>query len=326
MSGNGNDQVLIDDSITADEAGFSSDVGSQKPQEGQESSQQSEQSGEGDIQDQVEEALANGATEKQVQSMIEEFVLKVNGKEVKRKVDLSDKEYIKKELQMAAAGREAMQRSKELEKVFEQELMRLRDNPWEVLKEMGHNPEKLAEDLLRKQVDEYKKPPEQKKQEELQRQLEAARKEASNLKKEAEDAKRAQYTKEASMRLNKEIVDALDAHKTLPKNERTVARIAEALDWAVDNGYDDVEISDVIPAIEAQIKEEIRQLLSEAPAHLFEEYVGKQTLDRYRNERLASVKKAPKNQEVRPTASSVESKKSSAKQKQSAKDFFRNLR
>jgi 23S rRNA-/tRNA-specific pseudouridylate synthase len=61
------------------------------------------------LQDQIAEAKASGASKKEIQKMIEKFELKVNGKNVVKEIDLSDKEAIKRELQLALAGRQNMQ-------------------------------------------------------------------------------------------------------------------------------------------------------------------------------------------------------------------------
>ena len=72
---------------------------------------------ESELKDEIEDAIEEGASEEEVKNMIREFTLKVNGKEFKRQIDLNDEEAVKKELQLGLAGRQAMQRSKELKSI-----------------------------------------------------------------------------------------------------------------------------------------------------------------------------------------------------------------
>ena len=72
----------------------------------EESQEYGEAAPEGQLQDVVETALANGASEKEVKSLIREYQLKVNGKTINKKIDLSDENGLRNELQLAAAARQ----------------------------------------------------------------------------------------------------------------------------------------------------------------------------------------------------------------------------
>lgn len=281
-----------------------------------------------ELQDEVEAAIEAGASEQEVKNMIKEFELKVGGKTYKKKLDLSNEEELQRELQMAMAGRQAMQQKAELEKIYEQEIRRLQQNPWEVLEELGFNPYELSESKLREFVEEQQKSPELIEKERIERELIKARQEADDLKRRQQEMEFAKLQEQAAAELEHEIQEALDAHTTLPKSPKTVMRIADALLWANDNGFPDARVSDVLPMVEDDIKREMQEFFSMLPEDMFEAYINQQNLERYRKSRIPK-KQAPNNiNNIKPTADSV--KKQTAEQKEikkmSAKDFFRNLK
>jgi hypothetical protein len=90
-----------------------------------------------ELQEAVEDAIANGASEKEVKNLIKEFQLKVNGKVINKTIDLSDENALKNELQLSAAARQAMQEAANLKKLYESEVNRLKQDPFSVLAELG---------------------------------------------------------------------------------------------------------------------------------------------------------------------------------------------
>lgn len=297
--------------------------------EGAEVEASSEESDQGELEQNIQDAIDAGASEKEIKQMIKEFELKVNGKTVKRKIDLSDENAVKAELQKAYAGQEAMQRARELEKVFEQEIRRLKQNPWEVLKELELDPDELNEQYMQSRIEELKKSPEQIERERLQSELENARKELDRQRKEAEEAKYTALQQQEAKKLNDEIEQALSAHKgRLPKSGKVITKIADAMLWAMENGYEDVSVADVLPAVENELRSEISSFLEDMPDEFLEEYIGKKNSERLRKRRLAAAKQAqsvPK-QNIQPTAKSSESLESSKSDRAKLKDFFRSLK
>lgn len=330
------DTPIVNDAITADDAGFSSDAGDLSVEEVQEEGVEasSEEAAEevtevqaetvDELKEEIEEAIEDGATEEEVADMIKEFELKVNGKTIKKKIDLSDEDAIKSELQKALAGQKAMQEKRELEKIYQKEIERLRENPFAVLKELGLDPLELSESELRKHVEEQKKSPEQRAKEQLEAELMEAREELRRQKEEAEQARFQQLQTEESAKLETEIESALDSHDTLPKSPKTVSRIADAMLWAMENGFEDVSVADVLPTVEEEIKAEMRSFMEQLPEQMMEQYIGKKSLDRYRKQRVAAHK--PNNvSNVKPTVDSQKVVKEEPKKKVRSKEYFKNL-
>lgn len=271
-------------------------------------------------QEAVSQAIAEGASPAEVKQLIKEYKLKVNGKEVVKKYK-SDEELIR-DLQLAEANKGGMQKSRELEKLFEREAKRLKEDPWSVLQELGHDPVKLAEMKLEQWVQEQQKSPEQREYEQMQRELAAAREELKSQKEAAEEAKRQSLKQSAFKEIEKEIADALSSYTTLPNTRKTVTKIADALIWAMDNGFPQASVADVIPVVEAEIKAEFNEFLENAPDEVFEGYVGKKKLENYRKKRVSSIKASnvPSN-DVPQVSKAAEPK---AKEKIPMKDFFKN--
>lgn len=274
--------------------------------------------------EEVNDAIENGASAEEVKQMIKEFELKVNGKTIKKRVDLSNEEEITRILQREHAGQLAMQRAKELEKEYKRGIEELTKDPFSVLKELGLDPDELSEKHIESKIEEMKKSPEQREREQLQRDLEDARAKLKEQEDAAKEAKFQQLQEQEAAKLETEIQDALDGHKTLPKSQKTVARIADAMLWAMENGFEEVSVADVVPVVEEEIRQELAEFYDNMPDELLENYFSKKHMDRLRKRRIAE--NSPKNlNNVKSTSSSVTEKKKEPKQKIKASEFFKNL-
>jgi len=337
---------IVNDAITSDDAGFSSNAGDQVIEqaadssesivEAQNESQVSESEGvqaenSEELKEEIQEAIEDGATQEEIQDMIKEYTIKVNGQEKKVKLDFANEQDIIRKLQLAEAGQSAMQKQKELEKAYEEEVRSLLQDPRAVLEELGLDPLKLGEEWIRNEVEERKKSPELRAKEQLERELAKAREELKRKEDEARDEKMARLEAQESSKLENEIEAALDAHKNLPRSQKTVARIADAMLWAIENaeslGYDpnEIQVEDVIPSVEQEIREELREFMGQLPEETMEEYIGQQNLERMRKKRLSTMK-TNNVSSVKPTTQGVEKKEESkVKKKVRSKDYFRNL-
>lgn len=277
-----------------------------------------------ELQDEISEAIENGASEQEVQNMIKSFQLKVNGKTIEKEIDLSDEEAITRELQMAAAGRESMQRARELEKAYEQALADLKSDPLNFLKsELELDVDELSYNHLKALHEQSQKSPEEVERERIQMELEQAREEARMLKEEKERIEYERVYAEQQQALNQEIETALSAHTDLPATQKTFQRIAETMLFAMENGIDDVTVEDVIPQVKKDIEREMNDMFSEMPIEFYEKFIGKQNMEKLRQQRVAKAKAAPNPSKVPETASKTH--KQVKREKVKAKDFFKNI-
>lgn len=305
----------------------SQEAPAQESQQTQEAPSQEAAAPQEQLQEAVETALANGASEKEVKNLIKEFQLKVNGKLVNKKIDLSDEAGLKNELQLAAAARQSMQESANLKKLYEKEVGRLKSNPWEVLQELGMDPDELAELRIQQRIEEMKKSPEQVEREKIQKELQEAREEAKRLKEERDTEQFEKMKEQAAVQIESEIEQALDAHKTLPKSRHIVKRIADSMLWAINNGYDNVSAEDVMPLVEKEWRDEMSRLMDDSPEDVLEQLIGQRNLERMRAKRLNAMNTsgAKSLNSIKPTAASVQKQEEPKGEKMKQREFFRNL-
>ena len=241
----------------------------------------------------VEAAVDAGASDAEIQELIETFKIKVNGEERDVTLDWNNKEDIIRRLQMAEAGQGAMQRSAELERNFERELQGIVNDPWKALEELGFDVDALAEERIQQQIAQLQKSPEQVAQEERDYELEELRQKLREQESQSQDVEFQRLQQDAEIDLDNQITEALSATTELPKSPYVVKRIADAMLMAMENGRDDITANDVIPWVQKEINGEIQDLFGAMPDKLLEQYLGNQTIDRLRKGRLAKMKTQP---------------------------------
>jgi hypothetical protein len=282
-----------------------------------------EASNESELEDQIAEAQANGASKKEIQKMIERFELKVNGKNVVREIDLNDKEAIKRELQLALAGRQTMQEMAELKKLYNQEIDRLRQDPFAVLKELGIDPDELSYSHLERKVQEAQKSPEEQERDRLQKELEELRGKAKQEEERRIQAEQSRLQEQAAKQLDDEIDDALDEYKHLPRSPRVVKHIASVMMWALDNGMEDITVKDVLPTVEKELKKEISDIIDNLPEEFIEEFIGQRGIERLRKKRVAQAAQQPKSVAGIKPAAKAKPAESKPSARRSLEDFLR---
>lgn len=245
---------------------------------------------------------------KEQKSSKKKYSLKVNNKTKDLELDLSNDEEVQKYLQKALAADEKFAEAANIRKGFAELINAIKTNPLAVLAhpDIGIDVKKLAEDVLAQEIEDMKKSPEQKRIEELEKALqerEAREKELEEAKKQAEMAK---LEEEVYQDIDNQITEAL-SESDLPKSPYFVKRIADTLLSAMQMGYKDVTVKQVIPFVEQQITQELNNLFETAPDQtmekLLEKYVGKKNIDKYRKTKLSKskVKAAPSSKEIKDT-------------------------
>jgi hypothetical protein len=280
-----------------------------------------------DAQAQIQEALESGDS-KEAQRLIKKYQLKVRGKTVEREIDLGDDDFIRNQLQLAEVSKQSMQESAELKKAYQKELERFRQNPWQVLEELGLNPDDLAESRIQQRIEEMKKSPEQLESEKIRAELHAAREEAKKLKEEKEHIEMQKLQEQAAVQIHDEIGKAISTHKTLPNSPYVVKRVADSMLWAMNNGFEDVTADDVVALVDQEMRQEMSQLYDEMPEELLEQFIGKKNIERMRKKRVAQVKTAPSVNDIKATAlasKAAEANKPREKSRVDSRDFFKKL-
>lgn len=269
-------------------------------------------------------------TKAEAKKMIKELKIKFNGEELTEKLpfeipdDPESIEYMRKQLQMSKLSQSKSQESSRLKKDVEAFFSALQGDTKKVLKEMGIDPKKFAEQVINEEIEELNKSPEQKEKEKLMTEVDELRK---KLKAEEEAKKSAEMDKmqeKFALEIDNDITEALGGKSKLPKSPYVVKRIADSLLLAYKNGYTTVTAKDIIPLVEKEIVEELQGMFGIMPEEAMEAVLGKGNMDRLRKNRLQRAKKAADTaNSVKPTGNDT-SKKVSAEdvKKASYKEFF----
>lgn len=277
------------------------------------------------------------AESQELKEELEEFILKVNGKEVREKVNLRDKDRITKALQMEKAAQSAFQEraitAKQLQEIqadVQEFLQQFTENPMSIVMNPEFNLSKeqkrqLAEAILREDLEESQKTPEQLEYEATKRKYEELLAEKEELEAQRRSEEQARLEQEAAIELENEIVQAIEVG-SLPRSQYISKKLADLAYIAYSNGID-LSIEDLIPFVKQQYKRDIAEMLGVLDDEEVEMLVSKDRIRAIRNKQIQSVKpkdgapKAP----LKTQDTGASSKKQDEPQKIKARDFFKNL-
>jgi hypothetical protein len=267
----------------------------------------------------------------------EEFNLKVNGKEIKEKINLRDRERITRALQMEKAAQQAFQERaityKQLEETQEdvrEFLEQFTTNPLSVVMNPEFNLSKdqkraIAEAILREDLENSQKTPEQIEYEETKQRLEELLAEKAALEEQQRLSEQQRLEQEASIELENEIVYAIETGN-LPKSTYISKKLADLAYIAYSNGID-LSMQDLIPFVKQQYKKDISEMLGILSDDEVEMLVSKDRIRQIRNKQIQAVK--PKEGSPKSPLKTVDTGSSNGKKKEEqkirAKDFFKSL-
>ena len=285
----------------------------------------------------VDEVESLEAQEQMTQEEWEEFNLKVNGKEITEKINLRDRDRITKALQMEKAAQQAFQEraitAKQLEEIqadVNEFLEQFTTNPLSILMNPEFNLSKeqkrqIAEAILKEDLEESKKSPEQLALEETKRRYEELLAEKDALEEQRRAEEQARLQQEAAIELENEIIQAIEVG-SLPKSTYISKKLADLAYIAYINGID-LSMQDLIPFVKQQYKRDVAEMLGVLDDEEVEMLVTKERIRNIRNKQIQSVK--PKGNAKAPLKTNdvgTSSAKKEETQKIRAKDFFNSLR
>lgn len=233
--------------------------------------------------------------QKALEKAIKAYEIKVNGKSKKVELDLNDEASIKKYLEKAEGAQEKFQEAALYRKQAEQLVEMLQKDPLSILRNpaLGIDVKKLAEMVLDEQLQEASLSPEQKRIKELESALTEREKKEKDLKdaKDAEDKQR--LTREMYVKAEQDMMQALDT-SSIGASPYAVRRVADMMSALIEEGYEGVEIKDIMPFAERVILQELGGHIQKHrdPTKL-EKLLGKDVLKEYRKSKISAVKKTP---------------------------------
>ena len=276
-------------------------------------------------------------TQKAIEKLEREYSLKVNGKDVKAKVDLNDTARITKALQMEAAAQEAFQdraitakQLQEIQQDVQDFLSEFSADPLKVLMNGDFNFTKeqkraIAEAILREDLEESQKTPEQIRAEQAEERLQELMEEKEALEAQRRQEEQSYLEQQAAIELETEISDAITAGE-LPKSKYMAKKLADLAYIAYMNGVD-LSMKEIIPFAKEQYKKDMREMLQVLKDEEVEELVSKERIRNIRNKQIQSVK--PKGGVVTNPLKTQDTGAGGKKQEEAkpvrARDFFRNL-
>lgn len=263
--------------------------------------------------------LAN--VEKKPESSKKKYDLKVNGKSKSIELDTSDDKAVTDYLQKAMAADERFQEAATLRKDVQLLVKTLKENPLAILTHpgVGVDVKKLAEMVINQELEDMQKSPEQKKLEQLEKELAQEREAKTKMEEQARQAAVSQQEAEQFQEIDDKISNALSATE-LPKTPYVVKRISDAMIAAFDMGYKDIQVEQIIPIVEKQLKEEMGQWFDSSSEDALEKLMGK-NLDRIRKKRVAAAKKAPTTAEAIKATSEASKPKEKGPEEKPTKRF-----
>jgi len=264
---------------------------------GAESQELAAEGTEGIIEDDASDVLAEEAkaTEEALKNLKRKYNVKANGKSREIELDLSNDKQIQEYLSKAAAADEKFEEAANMRKAVEELVRELKSNPKAILSHpsIGLDLKTFAQSIMDQELEDMSKTPEQKRIEEMEQKLKQYEEDKKKLEEEKTTAERARIQEEQFQKLDEQITDALSKSE-LPKSPYVLKRIADTMIEAVNLGYTDVSVEQILPYVEQQIVGEINRLFEEAPSatagKLMEKLVGKKNLDSYRKARVSKAK------------------------------------
>ncbi len=271
---------------------------------------------------------ASPQAKQEAKKQLKKIMLKVDGEEFEEEYDPNDENFIREQMQLAKVSRKRMQEKALIEKDVLQFLEDMKKNPRKALSDpaIGLDLKKFAEDIIKEEIENSKKSPEQKKLEEAQEELRALKEEKERERTSREESEKTRLTEQEFERLDIQMSQALEKHN-FPKNPAIIKRMAEYLMVGLD-AKKDISVEDIIPLIKEDLKNDYRDILNSFPSDDdLEDYIGKEFVDRIRRKNIAKAKKANSNPAVKTSSKTPSTGKASEPKKeektQSFKDFFK---
>lgn len=269
---------------------------------------------------------AGDITKQEAQVLKKKLKIKVDGEESEMEVDFNNDEELKKHMQKSKAFDKRLKEHAAYKSQVDSLLEMLKNDPEGLLEKMGVNVDDLSEKRLSRKIEEMKKTPEQIENEKMNKELEDLRAEKKKLNDEKEKNELERMKNVAAQQIESDISDALsDAKSSLPKNNPLVMqRIAQTMLLAMKNGYENISAKDVIPLVERQWKEELKQLFDSSDEQRLEDLVGKANLDKYRKQKVANRPKV-QTTTAKQAAQDTGTKKTAAKEEKPVNKKFRDV-
>lgn len=231
--------------------------------------------------------------EKDLKKQLKKLKLKVDGKEIDEEFDLSDDDYLTKQLQLAKVAQKRMSEYSTLEKEVRSFIEDLRKDPRKVLSDpnIGVDMKKLAASVIEDEIATSQKSPEQIEKEKLESELRTMKEEREKEKEEKKQLELEQLQAKESQRYQTLMNSALEK-SDLPKSPYIIKKMANYMLLGLQKGLD-VNPEDVLPLVREEMHNDLKEMFAVMPDEVVEALVGKDVISRIRKKSIAKGKGTP---------------------------------
>lgn len=278
-----------------------------------------------ELEGEIEEAIENGASEKEVQDMIRKFNIKVDGKEQEVEIDLSDEEAIIKELQLARMGQKRAQEKSELENATAQFLKDMRANPFKALKQLDPEFDEMSyvNEFVEKLIKENEMSPEEKEQARIKEEYEQLKAEKERFEKEAKERKQQEEVQQILSQIKSEIEEVLKADEDLNVNDKAISMIASEMDRAWKSHQVDLKPQQALDIVKKRLQKEYEDSTNMFKStDSMKKYMGNNLLEKLREDRAKIAEKQQQVKSAKVQASSQKQVQSAPEKKISLSDII----
>lgn len=260
--------------------------------------------------------------------MLKSLKIKFNGKEYEEQLpfEIPDDEnsikYMREKLQMDKLARSKAQEYSTLEKEVRAFVDELKKNPKKALANpaIGVDVKKLAQEIIEEEIENAAKSPEQLEKEKLEAELKAMKEEREREREEARQREFEALQEKEYERYDQAMSKALEGSK-LPKSPYVVKKMADYMLMGLQEGMD-LQPEDVIPIVEQEMQNDLKEMFAVMPDEVIEAVVGKEVINRIRKKNIAKAKGQPPVPVKAAIKDVAAEPKKEAKEKVSFKNFF----
>lgn len=252
---------------------------------------------------------------------VRKFMVKVNGADTE-----VDEAELLRGYSHSSAANEKMRAAQEQHKMAEEVLRIFKTDPKLAFSKLGVDAKEFAEKVLSEHLEDSMLTDEQKELKKLRAwQSEQAKKQDEE--KSAQEAAAAEsYREQVGQELNTHIVNAIQA-SGLPKNQYTVGRLAYHMEAAVQAGFTDLPVAELIrhilPDVKAEYDADLKSRLMSTPDDQLLDFLGEEVTKRTLKAHLAKVGKGKKDTGQKVQDPGQVKTTTAKKDIKSPKDFFK---
>lgn len=278
----------------------------------------------------LKDQAENGTPKQQAQAkkMLKSLKIKFNGKEYDEELpfeipdDEASVKYMREQLQRAKLSASKAQEYSSLEKQVSSFIEQLKKDPKKALANpaIGVDIKKLAQEIIEEEIENAAKTPEQLEREKLENELKTMKEEREKEKEEARQKEFERIQEQEYERYDQAMSKALEGSK-LPKSPYVIKKMADYMLMGLQEGMD-LQPEDVIPIVEQEMQNDLKEMFAAMPDDVIEAIVGKDVFNRVRKKNIAKAKNQPPVPVKAAVKDVAAEPKKENKPKQTFKDFL----